>query len=128
MPQILLIESDKLIAANMLKVLKKAGYKVNWQVDPQVALDIADTELPDIIVIDLILANHGGIEFLYEFRSYPDWQDVPIVVFSTLSVEELKQAVSGFDHLNVNAYHYKPTTTLAELIRAIERILQPTAA
>ena len=125
MSQILLIESDRLIAANVMKVLKKAGYDVNWQVDPQTALDIADNELPSVIIIDLVLAGHGGIEFLYEFRSYPDWQEIPVVVFSSLSAEELKEVLGGFDHLNVTGYHYKPNASLAELARTVERTLQP---
>ncbi|MEX0881744.1 MAG: response regulator [Candidatus Saccharimonadales bacterium] len=125
MSRILLIESDRLIAANVMKVLKKAGYEADWQVDPQTALDIADNELPGLIIIDLVLAGHGGIEFLYEFRSYPDWQEIPVVVFSSLSAEELKEALGGFDHLNVTGYHYKPSTSLVELVRTVERILQP---
>ncbi len=126
MAKILLIESDRLLATNVKKVLQKTGHTVNWQVDPQNALDIADNEPPDLIIIDLVLAGHGGIEFLYEFRSYPDWQEVPVVVFSSLSAEELKEALGGFSHLNVTEYHYKPNTTLSDLTRTIERILQPT--
>ena len=117
-----------MIAGNVLKVLRKAGYEVDWQVDPQEALDIADKSPPSLIIVDLVLAGRGGIEFLYEFRSYPDWQRIPIVVFSSLSAEELKEALAGFEHLNVNAYHYKPTTSLAELTRTVSRILQPAAA
>lgn len=125
MPQVLLIESDRVIAANVLKVLKKAGYEVSWQVDPQAALDIADNNLPEVIIVDLVLAGRGGIEFLFEFRSYPDWQEVPIVVFSSLSAEELREVLRGFEHLNVNTYHYKPNTSLAELTNTVGRILQP---
>lgn len=125
MSQVLLVESDRVIAANVIKTLKRAGYDVNWQVDPQVALDNADEQLPGVIIIDLVLAGHGGIEFLYEFRSYPEWQDVPIVVYSSLSAEELRGALKGFGHLNVTDYHYKPHTSLTELTTTIGRILQP---
>lgn len=125
MSLVLLIEPDKIIASNLSKVLIKAGHSVDWQVDPQIALDIADTKLPEVIIVDLILAGHGGVEFLYEFRSYPDWQEIPIVVFSTLSAEELKHTLSGFEHLDISSYHYKPTTTLGELAQAVDRIAQP---
>lgn len=128
MPQVLLIESDKLIASNTLKALQKAGYSVKWQVDPQVALDIADSESPGVIIVDLVLAGHGGVEFLYEFRSYPDWQKIPIVVLSSLSAEELREVLAGFEYLNVDAYHYKPNTSLADLTRTVKRILQPISA
>lgn len=128
MARILLVESDKLIAGNLRGVLKKAGHQVNWHVDPQAALDAADLQLPEAVIVDLVLANHGGIEFLYEFRSYPEWQEVPVIVFSSLSAEELKEALAGFEHLNVSAYHYKLHTTLSELTKSIDRILQPVKA
>ena len=119
MSQILLIESDRLIADNIKKVLKKAGFSVDWQVDPQAALDVADKNLPDLIIVDLALAGHGGVEFLYEFRSYPDWREVPVVIFSSLSAEELKEDITGLGHLNINAYHYKPNTSLSELVKSV---------
>lgn len=128
MSQILLVEPDKLIAGNLIKVLKKAGYQASWHVDPQAALDSADLQTPELVIADLVLANHGGIEFLYEFRSYPEWQEVPVVIFSSLSVEELKEAIGGFEHLNISAYHYKPNTTLVDLTKTVGQILQPVKA
>ncbi len=120
MLQILLIESDKVLADNAVKVLKKAGHRVVWQVDPQAALEKADSQLPDLIIMDLILAKRGGVEFLYEFRSYPDWQKVPIVLFSSLSAEELCGVGGGFEHLNIAAYLYKPHTGLVDLVKTVD--------
>ncbi|HSX18284.1 MAG TPA: response regulator [Candidatus Saccharimonadales bacterium] len=128
MAQILLIESDKILAANIAKFLKKRGHDVDWQVNPQVALDSADTRLPDIIILDLVLAGRGGVEFLYEFRSYPDWQNVPIILFSSLSPEELKGTLDGFEHLNITDYHYKSNTPLSKLTQTVDRVLQPAKA
>lgn len=125
MRQVLLIESDKVLAVNLSKMLSKQGYSVDWQVNPQVALDNADSQLPDIIVTDLMLAGRGGIEFLYEFRSYPDWQDVPVVLYSSLSPEELKSVAGGFEHLNIAAYHYKVATNTAQLVESLATVLQP---
>ncbi|HZP55756.1 MAG TPA: response regulator [Candidatus Saccharimonadales bacterium] len=121
MANVLLIESDKILAVNASKALKKSGHKVIWQVDPQLALDSADTKLPDVIILDLILANRGGVEFMYEFRSYPDWQAVPIIIFSSLSPEELRGVLNGFNHLNISAYHYKSSTSLAQLSESVNR-------
>lgn len=124
---ILLIESDKILANNISKFLKKSGHNIDWQVDPQVALDSADKALPDMIILDMVLASRGGLEFLYEFRSYPDWQSLPIVLLSNLSPEDLKGELGGFEHLNIAAYHYKPSTSLNELSQTIDRVLQPLA-
>jgi CheY-like chemotaxis protein len=126
--KVLLIESDRLLAENILKVLRSFSYEVEWQVDAQEALNSVDAKMPNLIILDLLLANRGGVEFLYEFRSYPDWQAVPIVVFSSLSAEELKEALNGFEHINISAYHYKSSSALADLVNTTNRILHSAAA
>lgn len=126
MANILLIETDKLLAKNLASFLKKLGHKVTWHVDPQTAMDHADSHCPDVIVLDLLLANHrSGIEFLYEFRSYPDWQDLPVVIFSHVAAEELRECLDAMEQLKISAYRYKPTTSLGDLAQTINQALQP---
>ena len=124
MVKILLLETDHLLAKNLRQFLKNSGYEVDWQVDPQAAIESADTVPPDAIVLDLMLAQHSGIEFLYEFRSYPEWQNLPVIIFSNISAEEVSGCLEAFEQLNVSAYHYKLTTSLAKLADSVDRSLQ----
>lgn len=125
MARIILIESDRLLAQNFSQYLTDRKHNVSWHVDPQMAMDDADENPPDIVVLDLLLAGRSGIEFLYEFRSYADWQKLPVVVISTIAVEDLGECISAFEQLNVTAYRYKPTTSLAQLADTLERALIP---
>jgi DNA-binding response OmpR family regulator len=68
---ILFLESDRILASNLTKVFKRVGHQVSWHVDPQAAVLAADKNQPDLVIMDLLLAGRSGIEFLYEFRSYP---------------------------------------------------------
>ena len=124
MVKILLLETDHLLAKNLRQFLKNSGYEVDWQVDPQAAIESADTVPPDAIVLDLMLAQHSGIEFLYEFRSYPEWQNLPVIIFSNIAAEEVSGCLEAFEQLNVSAYHYKLTTSLAKLADSVDRSLQ----
>jgi DNA-binding response OmpR family regulator len=128
MARILLIETDRPLANNLCQFLSGAGHEVDWHVNPQDAMDSADKQSPDAIVLDLLLAGRSGIEFLYELRSYPDWQTLPVIIFSSLSPRELSSASDSLHQLNIAAYHYKPSTTLAELARSIDHSLQPVSA
>jgi CheY-like chemotaxis protein len=129
MANILLIETDRLLAKNLSKYLTKFGHEVSWHVEPQAAMDSADQKCPDVIVLDLLLANsRSGIEFLYEFRSYPEWQHLPVVIFSHVAAEDLKDCLDSMQQLNVAAYRYKPTTTLKDLAQTINQSLQPISA
>jgi CheY-like chemotaxis protein len=74
-----------------------------------------------------LLASRSGIEFLYELRSYPDWQNLPVIIFSNIVAEEMNACLKAFEHLNIAAYHYKPTTSLSQLGKTLERALQPAA-
>jgi len=128
MSRILLIETDSILANNLQKFLKCLGHEVDWHVDPQLAVFGADEHKPDIVILDLMLAGRSGVEFLYEFRSYPDWQSLPVVVFSNVSERELGQCISSFPQLNISAYHYKPQTTLKQLAQTLDSFLQPAHA
>jgi hypothetical protein len=74
------------------------------------------------------VSHSEEIEFLYEFRSYPEWQDLPVVIFSHVAAEDLKDCLESMQHLNVVAYRYKPTTSLKDLAQTINRSLLPIKA
>ena len=124
MAQVLLIETDHLLAKSLSRYLRKAGHKIIWRVDPQSAMDKADIQCPDVIILDLILASRSGVEFLYEFRSYPDWQNLPVIFYSNISADEVQDCLAAFEQLNVSAYHYKPTTSMAKLARSLEEAIK----
>lgn len=127
MARILLLEADSLLAQNITEYLSKAGHDVQWFAEPQTAIHAADTQSPELVILDLLLASHSGAEFLYEFRSYPDWQNTPVIIFSSLSNEEIQEAAPALSQLNITAYYHKPHTSLAELAQAVSDALQPVA-
>lgn len=124
MAHVILIEPDKLLAINVATALKRRGHSVDWQVEPQAATDSADKRHPDIVILDLLLAGRSGVEFLYELRSYPEWLELPVVIFSDVSPAELGASVGGFDQLNISAFHHKAVTSLAQLTDTVELLLQ----
>lgn len=125
MANVLLLEADQLLAGNVKRFLEHAGHEVNWQAEPQTAIHAADTQKPDVVVLDLLLGVHSGAEFLYEFRSYPDWAKIPVILLSSVSGEELHESFPAIAQLNVSVCHYKPKTSLAKLAQTINDALQP---
>lgn len=122
MTRVLLIEADLLLAENLKTLLKRVGHKVIWHRDLQAAIETVDRYQPDVVVMDLVTGGHSGIEFLYELRSYPEWQALPVIVNSSLSPQELVGVDKALGELNVASFHYKPKSTLAEVVEAVDRI------
>lgn len=124
MPRVLLIETDYDLANNIGDYLRRDGHEVIWHKDPQAAIESADSLSPEIVVMDLILSTHSGVEFLYELRSYPEWQKLPVIIFGNVSEAELTASYQGLAHLDISAYHYKPITRLDELAQSVKLALQ----
>lgn len=122
MSRVLIIEADKLLAGNLKKYLERAGHLVSWRSDPQSAVNSADKHRPDVVILDLVLGGHNGVEFLYEFRSYPEWLTVPIIIYSGLPPEELSGTEPALAELTIGAYHYKPATSLQQLAASVDRL------
>jgi DNA-binding response OmpR family regulator len=113
---ILLVEPDKLLATTYAKALQDDGHRLIWSQNAQQAIFAADTLVPDLVILELQLVSHSGIEFLYEFRSYPDWQHIPVLVLSQVPPTEFIDSWELLqDQLGVVDYLYKPHTTLAKL-------------
>ncbi|HSW37466.1 MAG TPA: response regulator [Candidatus Saccharimonadales bacterium] len=117
---ILLIEPDQVLGRTYQRALKAAGHKVLSCTSAQAAIALIDQLKPDLVILELQLVAHGGIEFLYEFRSYKDWLDIPVVALSSIPPGEFNGSWRLLqDGLGVKAYHYKPLTKLKDLIRTV---------
>ncbi len=121
MNSILLIEPDYVLA----KIYKRAieadgGAEVTVVSGAQAAIMAADEHTPDLVILELQLIEHSGIEFLYEFRSYTEWQEVPILVQTVVPFGEFHDNWHLLqDELGVRAYLYKPHTSLSQLLSSI---------
>lgn len=124
MSKILLIEPNTVLGRLYNDALRLDGHTVQWVTGAQAAIDAADTDMPDLVVLELQLPGHDGVEFLHEFRSYPEWQRVPIVVHTALQpaslapVEQTLQTSFG-----VQVVLYKPKTTIQNLARTIRQVV-----
>ncbi|GAC1498969.1 MAG: hypothetical protein NVS1B10_01200 [Candidatus Saccharimonadales bacterium] len=124
MTNVLLIEPDRILAETYASYLSDSGYQVVACAGAQAAIIAADQTRPDIIILELQLIEHSGIEFLYELRSYPEWQDIPVVIHSWVPIIEFKDTWTALsDELNVHDYLYKPQVTMKKLESCIEKTL-----
>lgn len=122
--KIMLIETDRPLASNLIEYLKGNGFEVQWHVDPQIAINGIDDEMPDLVLMEMVMAGRSGTEFLYELRSYGDLQNLPVVIYSSISNRELGQSELAITQLNVAEFLYKPETSFRQIVNIINQILQ----
>lgn len=117
---ILLIEPDVVLAATYITALEAAGHTAMHAHTAQQAVMMADERTPSLVILEPQMARHNGIEFLYEFKSYPEWQHIPIIILSSLSPKELERLPVLRRELSVVAVLGKSKTSLADLCAAVE--------
>jgi CheY-like chemotaxis protein len=127
MDRVLLIEPDKILAAAAVHFLRQRGYRPEPHSDLQQAVMAADKHRPAAVITELQLAGRSGIELLYEFRSYPDWQNLPIIIYTSLQPAQLEPFLPALAEQNITVIH-KSQVGLSELAQVLEQVLQPAKA
>ena len=79
--------------------LEKEGYEVITAHDGQQALDIAKTQKPDLVILDIMMPYRSGVEVCNVLRSNPDFNEMLIIMLTALSDEasHIKGLDSGAD-------------------------------
>ncbi len=119
MTHVLLVEPDVVLARAYSRALQYYGHSVAHHTSGQTALMAIDTRRPEAIVLELQLLVHNGLEFLYELRSYADWQNIPVIMLGDVPKEEMSK---GLDTTYLQPFRYvrKTDTSLQELCSIID--------
>ena len=124
--KILLIEPDQRTAHDMAVYLHRQHH-VRVAGDGQAAIQLIDAERPEVIVLEPAMPAHNGVEFLYELRSYDDLLDIPVVLFSSLSPDQLGLDARQQRQLGIAHICYKPRTSLKQLANVLTDVVQTPA-
>jgi two-component system, OmpR family, response regulator MprA len=100
--RVLVVEDDEEIAQVLQRSLRLDGYDVRLAADGEIALDVAGSFVPDLVVLDLGLPKIDGIEVARRLREH---DDVPILVLTARDALESK--VEGLDS-GADDYLVKP--------------------
>src|SRR5436309_15812436 len=90
--RVLIIEDERALTDVLSYNLKREGYEPVVAHDGQEGLRKAQTILPDVILLDLMLPGLGGLEVCRELRAGERTRDIPIIMITAKS-EETDQVV-----------------------------------
>jgi CheY-like chemotaxis protein len=90
---ILIVEDDTPTREMMARLLTKVGCRVSEAANGWLALQAVELSKPDLILLDLMMPEMDGFEFVARLRQHPMWTAIPIVVLTAkdISLEEREQ-------------------------------------
>jgi CheY-like chemotaxis protein len=120
---ILLVDDSRLLRVANHRALVRAGYDVIDAEDGQRGLELAQEQLPDLILLDMMLPKISGPEVLRSLKANPRTLSIPVIVLSALS-EKNKERLQ---HEGAAGYVEKSDDLLrndsAILVKAVRDVL-----
>ena len=120
--QVLLVEDDVALAQMYRVKLERDGYTVRVAGDGEAALRVIAEQLPDLIFLDIRLPKMDGLAFLERLRGSSRTKNLPVVIVSNYSEEEL---VSRGLQLGALEYLIKSQTTPGQLSQGVRDWTKP---
>ena len=117
---ILVVEDEKSIADVIIYNLEKEGFAVEWARDGRDGLNAAQEQIPDLVILDLMLPTMDGLQVCRQLRSDSRTQDIRVLMLTARS-EETDEIV-GFN-MGADDYVTKPFK-VRPLIHRIKALLR----
>ncbi len=101
-------------------ILTRKGYQVTGAAGGQAGLDIVREQIPDLILLDLMMPDIDGWDVYQQIRADETTHHIPVIVV-TAKAQNIDR-VLGLHIAKVNDYIAKPFSP-QELINSIEKVL-----
>jgi len=118
--KILLVEDNEMNRDMLSRRLERKGYQVMMAVDGGAGVEMAVSEAPDLILMDMSLPVLNGWEATRQIKAHPQTRAIPIIALTAHAMDSDRQNAldAGCDD-----YETKPIE-LPRLLEKIERLLQ----
>jgi CheY-like chemotaxis protein len=116
----LLVEDDPPTRAVMRRMLEREGWTVREAENGRVGLEQLDAAIPQVILLDLMMPEMDGFEFVEQLRQREEFRDIPVIVVTAreLTAED-RQRLNG----RVGQVMEKGGYSGEELLREIGRLV-----
>lgn len=118
------VEDDTAIRELMVYTLKASGFEARGFADAKDFWDAVDSELPGLVLLDIMLPGEDGITVLEKLRNRADTRAVPVIMASAKGTEYDK--VTGLDR-GADDYLAKPFGMM-EMVSRVRAVLRRSAA
>ncbi|PIP83315.1 MAG: hypothetical protein CO113_08380 [Elusimicrobia bacterium CG_4_9_14_3_um_filter_62_55] len=103
--KVLVIEDDEGAADLMLAILRKEGLSVDHSADGKDGVEKARVQLPDLVIVDLMLPRMHGFEVIERLREDARFKGMPILV---VTAKSYTQDLEGAKDAGATEYMTKP--------------------
>lgn len=121
MTRVLLVEDDAWLSEMEEKVLAEAGYDVVSAPHALAAIELLDSFVPDVIILDVLLTGSTAFAFMNELQSHPDTNKIPVVLCTNLAEQFSSSQLKAY---GVRRVVDKTTMHPSDLVVAVRAVTE----
>ncbi len=119
--KILIVEDEQFLLDLYDLKLNKAGFEVIKALNGTQGISLAKIELPDLILLDILMPEIDGYEMLKNLKENPKTKKIPVIIFSNLSQKnEIEKGLK----LGAKDFIIKTNVTPAEIVDKVKNYLK----
>ena len=120
MAKVVLVEDDAMLAEIYQKRLEMAGFDAIVANDGLTGLEVIKQNLPDLVLLDLLLPQMTGDEVLRQMRQSEWGKNIKVILLTNISESE---APEGLEQLGFERYIVKANISNNQLVEIINQVL-----
>jgi CheY-like chemotaxis protein len=117
--KVLIADDDPLFTQMFEHHLQRAGYDVLTAKDGREALEVATRELPQLIVMDIMMSEMDGLTALRQLKKAEPTKDIPVIAITTNALRMAQQEAELAGAAFFLVKPFSPAQLLAEIRRLI---------
>jgi PleD family two-component response regulator len=119
--KVLIIDDDENLGAIFEIALQKGGLETVFALNGKSGIDKANSEKPDLILLDQVLPDISGNEVLRTLKTDANTQQIPVIILSNFSQEELvKEAINNGAMDYIFKYQVEPQDLVVKVKQALK--------
>lgn len=118
--KVMIVEDDTVLANALSLALQNEGYELSLATDGEEAERMILQEVPDLILLDLLLPIKNGFEVLKVMRQNPSTKDISVVILTNF---EQETSISEGKKLGAKDYIVKANVDIADIPGIVKKYL-----
>ncbi|MCL5411455.1 MAG: response regulator [Patescibacteria group bacterium] len=119
--KIVIVEDDLFVRDLYERQFKQEGFEVSVAVDGEEGVNKISKEVPDLILLDLMLPKMNGLDVLKTIKEKPETKNIPVVVLTNLGQDE---AIKQCFELGANGYLVKSAYTPTQVVSEVKTYIK----
>ena len=113
--RIVVADDDPIVVRFLSAVFEDEGFEVRTADDGEMAIQVINESLPDLVILDLVMPYRDGFEVCQQIKACADTSHVPVII---LSMKEKEQDALRAFEVGADDYVRKPFNALELVARA----------